>query len=375
VKRSYLPSVGEYLDTKVVLLMGPRQCGKTTLSKMLTNDFEYLNFDSETHRKVIRERSWDRGRQLLIFDELHKMRNWKRWLKGLYDTEGLKPQIIVTGSAKLDTFKRVGDSMAGRYFQYRIHPLDVRELSQVSPEISLDEQIERLLAYSGFPEPFLKNQTRFYNLWKKTHLDIILKQDLLFQENVRDLRSIEILIELLQERVGSPVSYSSLAEDLQCSDKTVKRWLSILEAMYIVFKITPFHKNIARSVLKQPKYYFYDLARVKSGEGAKIENLVAHSLLKECHFRQDVLGEDWNLSYLAKKGGKEIDFAILRDGKINFAVEVKSSDFSASASFQEFQRDLPRAVGKIQLVKDLQREKTYPSGVEIRELGKWLSSW
>lgn len=218
----------EDLPAKIVLLTGPRQTGKTTLSKMLVSNYDYFNFDNPEHRLSLLERSWDRSKELVIFDELHKLKNWKSWLKGIYDTEGLPPSILVTGSAKLDTYKKMGDSLAGRFFQFRLHPLDLKEIKRRLQPASLDESLDLLLETSNFPEPFLRGSKRFYNRWQRSHLDIILKQDLLDIENVQHIKSIETLIQLLRKRVGSPISYSSLAGDLQCSDKTVKRWLTIV---------------------------------------------------------------------------------------------------------------------------------------------------
>ena len=336
MKRIYQKYINEFLKKKIVLISGPRQSGKTTLSKMGHREYIYLNFDNDNDRKTIREMSWDKKIKLIIFDELHKGPKWKQWLKGVYDTNEYNNSFIVTGSARLDTYKKVGDSLAGRYFQYRLHPLDVREICKIEKKSNPDEVIDRILNYSGFPEPYLANNKRFYNLWKKTHLDIILKQDLITLEDVKDLKSIELLIDLLKERVGSPISYSNLANDLQVSDKTIKSWLQILENIYVIFKITPFSKNIARSNLKQPKYYFYDVARVTAGDGHKFENLVACSLMKEIQFRTDCLGENWNLFYLSKKGGLEVDFAITYENKLKFAIEVKLSDSNPAKNFSPF---------------------------------------
>lgn len=372
MKRIYTPHLKKYNSRKITLISGPRQAGKTTLSKMIEEDSQYLNFDSSEDRQILREKSWDRAKAQIIFDEIHKMKVWKRWLKGIYDKEGLKPKLCVTGSAKLDTYKKFGDSLAGRYFHYRVHPLDLRELWQLDPSLDTDEVLEKLLLLSGFPEPYLEGELSFYNKWKKTHLNIILRQDLVDQEDVKDIKSMEILVELLQSRVGSPISYSSLARDLQVSDKTIKRWLSILENLYVVFKVTPFHKNIARSNIKKPKYYFYDVARVKGDMGAKIENLVAATLLKHVHFQQDCMGVDQNLYYLAKSSGQEIDFAISTDGEIQTMIEVKTSDDQLSKNFQLFKKDLPHAKA-IQLVHKLSTEKTYPSGEEMRKLSGWLA--
>lgn len=150
------PQIQADLDRKIVLLTGPRQCGKTTLSKMLSQDFDSLNFDNPEHRQGVMERSWDRSRDLVIFDELHKLKNWKSWLKGVYDTEGLRPRIIVTGSAKLDTYRRVGDSLAGRFFQFRLHPQDFKEIKEMEDPSDLEGVLFRLLETGGFPEPYLE---------------------------------------------------------------------------------------------------------------------------------------------------------------------------------------------------------------------------
>ena len=202
MKRYLTKYIQEDLAKKIVLLTGPRQTGKTTLSKMLKSDYDYFNFDNLEDRLSLQKKSWDRSKDLVIFDELHKLKNWKSWLKGVYDTEGIPPSLLVTGSAKLDTYKKVGDSLAGRFFQFRMHPLDLKEIKTfVNPE-NLETELEKLLEIGGFPEPFLNGTNRFYNRWKKSHLDIILKQDLIDLENVQQIIQIETLIQLLKNRVG-----------------------------------------------------------------------------------------------------------------------------------------------------------------------------
>ena len=361
------------MEEKIILITGPRQVGKTTLAKMLGENYSYLNYDDDSHRRICAERSWDRKVDFVIFDELHKMRNWKSWIKGVFDTEGNKPSLVVTGSARLDTATKVGDSLAGRYFQYRIYPFDLRELSSIAENHDSPKALDNLLNYSGFPEPYLKGTEEFYNLWKKTHMDIVLKQDLIYVErNVRDIRAVELLIDLLKTKVGSPLSYKSLVEDIEgVTDKTIKGWLASLEQMYLIFKILPFHKNVARSNLKRPKYYFYDSARVKD-PGARVENFTALSLLKECHFRQDCLGEDWKFYYIGKKGGGEIDFLMTKKECPQILIEVKTSDDRPSKNFRLIQNDFPH-IKKIQLVKKLKKEKMFPDGTEIRDLAHYLS--
>jgi len=360
------------IKKKIVLLTGPRQSGKTTLAKMLSSDFDYFNFDNPEHRLGLIERSWDRSKELIIFDELHKLKNWKSWLKGIYDTEKAPPFIIVTGSAKLDIYRKAGDSLAGRFFQFRLHPLDLKEIKAVIKPDDLEAALEQLLNAGGFPEPYLEGNTLFYNRWKRSHLDIILKQDLIDLENVQQITSIETLIQLLRKRVGSPVSYNSLARDLQCSDKTVKRWLMILENMYVIFRVGTFHHNIARSILKAPKYYFYDTGQVIGDSGIKLENLTACALLKEIHYLEDCYGEQVQLHYLMTKDGREVDFFITRNNTPFLMAEVKWADSSSSSNFAIFDKYFP-GVKKVQVVGKLDREKTYPDGTEIRSAHNWLA--
>ncbi len=364
--------VQEDLDKKIILLTGPRQTGKTTLSRMLKGEFDYFNFDNIDDRVSLHEKSWDRSKPLIIFDELHKLKNWKSWLKGIYDTEGIPPSIVVTGSAKLDTYKKVGDSLAGRFFQFRMHPLDLKEIKSFLKPENLDSELDKLLLLGGFPEPFLNGTQRFYNRWKKSHLNIILKQDLIDLENVQQITQIETLIQMLKLRVGRPISYSSLAQDLQCSDKTVKRWLTILENMYVIFKVPPFHKNIARAIQKAPKYYFYDTGQVLGDSGIKLENAVACAIHKEIHFRVDCFGEERTLFYVKNKEGKEIDFCVASNNIPSLLLEVKWNDNSLSPNFKQFRKFFPD-VKMVQISKTLNREKTFPGGEELRNASKWLA--
>ena len=344
------------LKEKIVILSGPRQVGKTTLSKQLIPSSMYLNYDSAADRKIIRKDEWARDVELVIFDELHKMKNWKSWIKGIYDTEGIPPSLLVTGSARIETYRKGGDSLAGRFFSYRLHPLTVKEICAYlgeTPKAALD----KLVSFGGFPEPYLKNNETFNKRWRRTHVDTIIREDLLDLERVRDIKSIEILIELLKARVGSSTSFSSLAEDLQVSVHTVKHWLQILENLYVIFPVRPYHRNIARSILKEPKYYLYDPSAVDGDFGMKLENVVALALLRDLHLLEDTTGSKVSLHYLRDKEKNEVDFLTVIDNKPALMIEVKVSDDSFSKSLYRFSGFLKDA-RPIQLVYNLRRKKS-----------------
>jgi predicted AAA+ superfamily ATPase len=232
--------------------------------------------------------------------------------------------------------------------------------------------MERILKVGGFPEPFLENDSRFYDRWKKTHLDVILRQDLIDLTAITDIQSIETLIELLRYRVGSPVSYASLAGDLQKDAKTVKSWLLLLENLYVIFPVRPWHRNITRSILKEPKYYFYDTGQLAEDEGMRLENLTACSLLKYAHSLEDGAGKRCDLCYFRTKDGKELDFVLSLDDRITAAYEVKRSGTDLSSGFRHFSPHLKEAV-KVQLVAYPDREKTFPGGEEVRNLAGYLA--
>ncbi len=344
------------LKEKIVLLSGPRQVGKTTFSKQLISSAAYLNYDSSSDRKIIRSEEWSRDVDLVIFDELHKMKEWKSWIKGIFDTEGNIPAILVTGSARLDTYKKGGESLAGRFFPFRLHPLTVKEICQYLKEPP-KRALTNLLRLGGFPEPYLKGSEVFAKRWRRIHSDTIIREDLLDLERVRDVKSIEIMVDLLKARVGSTTSYTSLANDLQVSIHTVKHWLQILENLYLIFPVRPYHKNISRSILKESKYYLYDTAAVDGDIGAKLENTVACALLRELHFIEDTTGSRVALHYLRDKEGREVDFLVVIDNRPIQLIEVKVKDDSFATSLFRFNNFLPMA-SPIQVVHNLKHNKS-----------------
>jgi uncharacterized protein len=235
------------------------------------------------------------------------------------------------------------------------------------------ETFEAMMRVGGFPEPFLAGTERFHKRWRRSHLDIILRQDLVDLQAIRDLQAVETLVEMLRRRVGSPISVGGMARDLERDPKTLRRWLAMLENLYVIFRVAPFHRDIARSLLKEPKYYFYDIALVSEEGGARLENLVACALRKEVDRVEDTTGDRLALHYLRTKDGREIDFAVARENRVARLVEVKTTDDSPSASFGHFARFL-KGAQRTQVVRILRREKTYPDGVEVRGVVPWLAA-
>ncbi|HEX2579728.1 MAG TPA: ATP-binding protein [Rhabdochlamydiaceae bacterium] len=356
------------LHKKMVLLAGPRQAGKTTLAKEIAHEFKssvYLTYDRLEDRKTILSESWLPSTELVILDEIHKMPKWKNFLKGVYDTKPSNQKILVTGSARLEIFNKVGDSLAGRYFLHRLLPLSPSECSKGGVEFPLDRFLER----GGFPEPLLDKDPIDAERWRLQYVDSLLRIDILEFENIHNLNAIRLVFELLRERVGSPVSYQSLAEDIEISPNTVKKYIQILEALYIVFRVTPFSKNIARSLLKEPKIYFFDTGLVKGDSGARFENLVATCLLKHVYAKVDYKAESYSLKYLQTKEKRQVDFALVRDKKIEQMIEVKYADASINPSLWHFydKYHLPA----VQIVKELKTEKV-EKGIEILRADNFL---
>lgn len=371
--RSCAPLIQEDLTKKMVILTGPRQVGKTYLSKSLSINFNrptYLNFDTSGHRSIIMNNRWPLNTDYLVLDEIHKLKGWKSYLKGVWDGRDGQMEILVTGSARMDTFRQSGDSLAGRYFAHRLHPLSVGELK---PSMPPREALDQILTLGGFPEPLLSGSEIQAARWRNQYYTDLIREDILDFSRIQELKAIRLLLEMLRERCGSPLSMSSLAGDLQISPNTVRKYLEILESLHIIFQIRPYHKNIARSLLKEPKIYFYDTGYVKGDEGIRLENAVACALLKQCHHDYDVLGKKSALHYLRTKDKKEVDFLIAKEGGPPSMLEVKLSDDSLSPPLKFFKKRYPH-IGAIQLVKNLSREKHHKDlDIHIREAAPFLA--
>ena len=339
--RYILPHILNDLKKKMVFIGGPRQVGKTTLARFVLEKYfpsgRYFNWDFDEDRIAILKKRWRKDDQLLVFDELHKFPRWKQWIKGIYDVMGQKHRILITGSARLDVYRRGGDSLMGRYHYWRLHPFT---LDEVPPRIDKKEAFERLMKIGGFPEPFLEGDEREARRWRRERFDRVIREDIRDLEGVRNIQLLRVLLDLLRERVGSPIVISNIAQDLQVAHKTVKAWLAVLERMCLIFIVRPYVKSGPRSILKPPKVYFFDNGDVKGNEGARFENLVAATLLKRMHFLEDCEGYEYELCYIRDKEGREVDFAVTRDGVLKEIIEVKYSDENVSKALRYYARRL-----------------------------------
>jgi len=343
------------LDKKIVFIVGPRQVGKTWLALEVGKRFDnatYLNYDSFEDRQIIKDESWLQSTKLLILDELHKMPGWKNYLKGVFDTKPKNLKILVTGSARLDMFRQTGDSLAGRFFTHRLLPFSISELQ----EDPISNDIERFIQRGGFPEPFLSKDEIEAKRWRNQYVDGLIRTDILDFGKIHYFRTIQMVFELLRRRVGSPVSYASIARDVNASPTTIIKYIQILEALYIIFKVTPYSRNIARSILKEPKIYFFDNGLVTGDDGIKFENFVALSLLKHIFGKIDYEGENFELKYLRMKDGKEVDFCLANNNQIMEVIEAKTRDSTISQNLKYFCEKYN--LKGTQIVKELKRERT-----------------
>ncbi len=346
MKRVYESMLREHfaLNRQMVFVSGPRQVGKTSIAESILPDATLLNYDNQSHARVIAagpERIAEfadlanplMSAKGLIFDELHKFPKWKGLLKGFFDVHGKGLKVVVTGSARLDTYKRGGDSLMGRYFPFRIHPIGIGEADGTEmdadgflrkPSRPSHETLDQLLRLGGFPEPFLKGNARFRNQWNRTRLERLFHEDIRDLSRVQDIIGIRSLASLVASRVCGGVNYAALAADLSVAPDTAKAWLGILESVYFSFSITPWFRNIANSIRKQHKAYLWDWSAVPEG-GARNENFIASHLLKAVHWWTDTGLGDFSLHYLRDKNGREVDFVVARDGEPYMLVECKSS--------------------------------------------------
>jgi predicted AAA+ superfamily ATPase len=381
----------EDLKEKMVFVSGSRQVGKTTLARQIgqnyfTDKYAYLNWDNRQDRKAILSSAFSPDAKLFIFDELHKYKSWKNYLKGEYDKRKDSINILVTGSARLDIYRKGGDSLLGRFCSYRLHPLSMAELlNKQSPkavpykDISFyntkradKELFSALLKFGGFPHIFLKQSDRELRRWHNERMDRLIKEDVRDVENLRDLSSLQVLVEIIPGKVGSLFSLNSLREDLNVTHKTISLWVNILEKFYYHFRIYPFQSSIIKSLRKEPKIYLWDWSEVED-ENARFENMVASHLLKFCHFLIDREGYKAQLYYLRDKEQREVDFLVAVDNKPWFCVEAKNSFKNIPSALRYFSHKL-KIPFSFQVIKDKDVD-FIKDGFRIISANKFLSAF
>lgn len=370
LERYLRPQVLRDLARKMVFVAGPRQVGKTTLARSLPGAEEgYLNWDVPEHRERILRRELPPSR-LWIFDEIHKWRSWRNYLKGLYDNRQDRGEagreILVTGSARLDFYRYSGDSLQGRYHLLRLHPLSAAELGLKSPQ-----ELRELLTLGGFPEPYLGGSEVEARRWSREYRDLLIREDVVSLERVQDLGNLELLMLRLPELVGWPLSINALREDLQLSHKTVASWLRMLERLYALFRLSPVGAPAIRAIKKAQKHYHFDWTLV-SEPGPRFENLVACHLLKWVHHQQDTQGRDLELRYFRDTDGREVDFVVTEGRKPLWFVECMQADDEVDKSLRYLKARFPEG-DAWQLSADGARDYVTPEGIRVAPAPAFLS--
>ncbi|MCY4660026.1 MAG: ATP-binding protein [Acidobacteria bacterium] len=339
VRSRYLANqIDRDLARKMVFVAGPRQVGKTTLARTLPGARPgYLNWDVAEDRERILRRELP-ATALWVFDEIHKYRGWRAYLKGLYDAREARrygARILVTGSARLDLYRFGGDSLQGRYHLLRLHPLSAAELGLRTPA-----DLHDLLTLGGFPEPYLGGSHVEARRWSREHRTLLIREEVTELERVQDLGTLELLMLRLPEVVGSPLSINAIREDLQVSHQTAANWLQVFERLYAIFRLPPFGAPAVRAVKKEQKHYHTDWSVVPD-EAARFENLVASHLLKWVHHQQDTQGRDVELRYFRDTDGREVDFLIVDGRQPLRCIECKWADAPVDKSLRYFKVRFP----------------------------------
>jgi uncharacterized protein len=358
--RVYDSLLAEHLTAhrQMAFVTGPRQVGKTTTCRRHADD--YVNWDNADDREQIlagpanlAERfglnRLSQAKPTLLFDELHKYPRWKLFLKGFFDTYADRARIIVTGSSRMDVYKRGGDSLMGRYFSYRMHPFSVAEILHQDlpdptrivrpPSEITQEDFDALWTHGGYPEPFLKRDARFSRRWQMLRLEQLVREDIRDLTQIQQIDQLDVLARLLASRSSHQLVYGSLAKEVRVSIDTVRHWIDVLRNLHLGFLVRPWFKSVSRSLRKEPKWFLRDWASIDD-PGSRAETFVACHLLKAVDGWNDMGLGKFELGYLRDKEKREVDLLVARDGKPWFLAEVKLQEESISKALRYYQDQL-----------------------------------
>ena len=402
LKRQPYVSIWEQLSSEkhMILLSGPRQSGKTTLGKMIAGGFTnnlYFNWDAPHNKAQLVKNPYffeeiprrDNSLPLVLLDEIHKYRRWKNYLKGVYDTFQESYLFLVMGSGRMDIYQRGGDSLAGRYFQFRLWPLTLAELADrrtsfnrfmknplaVSTEKTkeLEAIWRRLESFSGFPEPYLAAKPATYRRWSNAYSTRLIREDIRDLTGVRCVDDIEILYSLLPSKIGSPLSINSLSRDLGVAYNTVKSWLGVLQRFYMLFSIPTWTSKIARAIRKETKVYLLNYGLIED-PAPRFENMVALELFRAVSNWNDLGYGSFSLHFIRNKEKREVDFLIVDGRKPVLLVETKLSEKQASGDLIRFQQRLN--VPAVQLINEGEEFRILKKGKQkilIAPAWQWLA--
>ncbi len=350
-------------EKAMIFLSGPRQSGKTTLAEMISEEFPnrlYLNWDIPEDRTRLLENPFffqeierrNSSLPLIVFDEIHKYRDWKNYLKGVYDRFHREFKFLASGSGRLDIYQKGGDSLAGRYYLFHLWPFTLTELAGGARDFDdfsrrlLDVQTEKeaerkkawssLEQFSGFPEPFLSGREASYRRWSNAYSQQLIREDIRDLTNIQAIGDLETLYHLLPSKVGSPISIPSLCRVLKLSYNTIRNWLSAFERFFLVFSLTPWTRKISRAIQKERKIYLWDIPRIKD-PAARFENMVALELYRAVTLWNEMGWGSFSLHFIKNKEQQEVDFLLANENQPFLLVETKLSETQPSPALLKFQ--------------------------------------
>ncbi len=391
---------------KMIFVTGPRQVGKTTFAQKwlasVGSEDTYYNWDDPSlmvrykkntlYFQNIIDGKFKNDPVPFVFDEIHKHTEWRNILKGFYDINREKMQLLVTGSARLGYFQKSGDSLVGRYFSYQLFPLGLPEvmgnfshiidnsdffadgnlLANLARDAKMqgaEEALENLLKFGGFPEPLIRGTEKFHRRWQNNYRNLLTKEDVRDLSRIADIKGLETLVEILPARVGSQMSIPSLSEDLGKKYDTIKNWIDILQGVYLVFTLRPWHKKIARAIKKEKRLYFFDWS-ILPESGVVFENITAVALIRMAARMTETGLGNYEIRYLRDREKREVDFVLIKDNHPVCLFETKESHTGISKAGRFYGEKLN--ISFYQIVRNASAVETFPGNCFVIPASNFL---